>query len=246
MVRVDLVRAIHKIQSYNLFISAGMIVGFDQDDGSIFDEQYAFLQEAQIPIVMLSVLLAVPKTPLYNRLQSAGRLLAPDPTGTDRSHYVGTAGGTNFYPALLTREELQEGQQRLYQRLYAPEAFAARLLGNLSRFRDVRYQPKRLRVSNFVVLGRLVRHCWGKGQAARRFLWSCLWQCVRHSPRLVTQMVLYLGMCVHFCKVHGASLRWDPWQPSRPDRLACPPARQAEAKFPAAASEPDEHQPYGV
>jgi radical SAM superfamily enzyme YgiQ (UPF0313 family) len=240
--RLDLVQAIHKIQSYNLFISAGMIVGFDQDDSSIFDEQYAFLQKAQIPIVMLSVLLAVPKTPLYNRLQAAGRLLAPDPTGTDRSHYVGTAGGTNFYPALLTREELQEGQQRLYQRLYAPEAFATRLLGNLSRFHDVRYQPERLRLSNFLVLGRLVRYYWGKGWAARRFLWGCLWRCLRHSPRLVTQMVLYLGMYVHFCKVHGASFCWDPWQPSRLGRLACPPARQTEAGFPAAAaSEAGEH-----
>ena len=71
--KLDLVAAIHKIQSYNLFISAGMIVGFDNDDASIFDEQYAFLQEAQIPIVMLSVLLAVPRTPLYQRLEAAGR-----------------------------------------------------------------------------------------------------------------------------------------------------------------------------
>jgi hypothetical protein len=30
-----MVEAIHKIQSYNLFISAGMIVGFDNDDASI-------------------------------------------------------------------------------------------------------------------------------------------------------------------------------------------------------------------
>src|SRR5262249_27669669 len=84
--RLALVQAIHKIQSFNLFISAGMIVGFDNDDPSIFDEQYEFLQAAQIPIVMLSVLLAVPKTPLYDRLKAEGRLLAPDPTGTDRSH----------------------------------------------------------------------------------------------------------------------------------------------------------------
>ena len=30
--KLDLVEAVHKIQSYNLFISAGMIVGFDNDD----------------------------------------------------------------------------------------------------------------------------------------------------------------------------------------------------------------------
>src|SRR5439155_9214413 len=72
--KLDLVAAIHKVQSYNLFISAGMIVGFDNDDLDIFQEQYRFLQEAQIPTVMLSVLLAVPQTPLYKRLEAAGRL----------------------------------------------------------------------------------------------------------------------------------------------------------------------------
>ncbi len=129
--RIDLVQAVHKIQSYNLFISAGMIVGFDNDDASIFDEQYEFLQAAQIPIVMLSVLLAVPRTPLHDRLKAAGRLLTPDPTGTDRSHFVGTAGGTNFHPLHMTGEELKRGQEDLYKRLYAPQAFADRLLGNL-------------------------------------------------------------------------------------------------------------------
>jgi radical SAM superfamily enzyme YgiQ (UPF0313 family) len=113
--KLDLVEAVHKIQSYNLFISAGMIVGFDHDDASIFDEQYEFLQQAQIPIVMLSVLLAVPKTPLYNRLKAAGRLLNASPNTSGVARYVGTAGGTNFHPLGMTREELKRGQERLYR-----------------------------------------------------------------------------------------------------------------------------------
>jgi radical SAM superfamily enzyme YgiQ (UPF0313 family) len=212
--RIDLVQAIHKIQAHNLFISAGMIVGFDSDDATIFDEQYEFLQAAQIPIVMLSVLLAVPKTPLYKRLQAAGRLLAPDPTGTDRSHYVGTAGGTNFHPFHMTREELREGQQRLYQRLYSPESFGSRLLGNLSRFRDVRFRPEPPRPQNLAVLGRLMRHYWGKGPSARSFFLGCLVKAGWHSPRLIAQVAVYLGMYLHFSKVHGQVMAWDPWQPS--------------------------------
>ena len=38
--KLDLVKAVHKIQSYNLFVWAGMIVGFDQDDVDIFQEQF--------------------------------------------------------------------------------------------------------------------------------------------------------------------------------------------------------------
>src|SRR5205085_4495447 len=62
--RLDLVEAIHTIQSHNLFVMAGMIVGFDNDDLDIFDEQYEFCQKAQIPIIMNNALIASPKTPL--------------------------------------------------------------------------------------------------------------------------------------------------------------------------------------
>jgi radical SAM superfamily enzyme YgiQ (UPF0313 family) len=63
--KVDLVEAVHLIQSYNLFTWAGMIVGLDHDDSSIFDEQYEFLQEAHIPMAMVNGLFAAPKTPLH-------------------------------------------------------------------------------------------------------------------------------------------------------------------------------------
>lgn len=235
--RIDLVEAVHKIQSHNLFISAGMIVGFDQDDPSIFDEQFEFLQAAQIPLVMLSVLLAVPKTPLYKRLAAAGRLLTPDPTGTDRSHYVGTAGGTNFHPMLMTREELKTGQQKLYQRLYSPEAFGHRLLGNLSRFTDVQYQPERSKLENFATAFRLAKAYWRDGPDARRFFAKCLAKAAKHSPRLIAQMFVYMGMYHHFCRVHGAALDWTPWRspdvPTTPkvDRSADPqPVETATAR----------------
>jgi radical SAM superfamily enzyme YgiQ (UPF0313 family) len=209
--KLDLVEAVHKVQSYNLFISAGMIVGFDNDDLSIFDEQYEFLQKAQIPMVMLSVLLAVPKTPLYERLEKQGRLRKPKSTGTDISRYVGTNGGTNFQPLLMTGEELRAGQQGLYQRLYNPEAFAERLLGNLRRFHDVRFRPEPIKLEGLTIFARLAMHYWRKGPAARRFFWRTLWRTLRHSHRSVHQMVIQLGMYEHFSTVHGDTFSWSPW-----------------------------------
>jgi radical SAM superfamily enzyme YgiQ (UPF0313 family) len=214
--RLDLVEAVHKIQSYNLFISAGMIVGFDNDDPSIFEEQFQFLQKAQIPFAMLSVLLAVPKTPLYQRLEAAGRLIDVDAGGDDRSRFVGTAGGTNFHPLHMTREELKEGQMALYQRLYEPEAFAARLLGNLSRFKDVRFRPEPPNLRGLGVLWQLICHYWKQSSASRKFFWRCLARAFRQSPRLITQTTIYMGMYMHFCKVHGEELSWNPWaQPGK-------------------------------
>jgi Domain of unknown function (DUF4070) len=193
-----MVEAIHKIHSYNMFVSAGMIVGFDQDDASIFDEQFEFLQAAQIPVAMLSVLIAVPRTPLFKRLDAAGRI----PHSDDYTRYVGTGGGTNFEPLQMTRDELRRGQANLYRRLYAPEAFATRLLGNLSRFHDVTYRPEPLQLAKLATLVRLARYYWRQGKAGRRFFFGIIAKTLRHSPRSLRLVVTMLGMYKHFCELH--------------------------------------------
>jgi hypothetical protein len=209
--KLDLVRAVHTIQSYNLFVSAGMIVGFDHDDAGIFQEQYEFLQEAQIPFVLINALEAVPRTPLYNRLKEEGRLLNGHPDAEDAARYRSGVGRTNFRLRHLTGGELKEGLERLFQKLYAPAAFAERLLGNLSRFRDVGFRPEKLQASYPGVFWRLARYYWGKGWAARKLFWGCLWRALRHAPRVAGQMVFYLGMYAHFLEVHRQALSWDPW-----------------------------------
>lgn len=209
--KLDLVDAVHTIQSHNLFVSAGMIAGFDQDDPDIFDEQFDFLQKAQIPIVMSSVLLAVPKTPLWKRLEDDGRLVL----GSGGSGFVGTAGGTNFHPLQMTREQLKEGQGKLYQRLYSPDAFAHRLMGNLARFRNVTYRPEPLQTRSLAILARIAREYSRHGWAGRRFFLGNMWKALRHSHRMVGQIAIYMGMYHHFCKVHGKAMEWNPWRSPR-------------------------------
>jgi hypothetical protein len=198
-----------------------MIVGFDHDDAGIFQEQYEFLQRAQVPVVMLSVLLAIPKTPLHARLEAEGRLLpemtqAPTlPADLDRDehlHWEGTDGRTNFRPLRMTMEELQHGQKKLYQKLYAPEAFQDRLLGNLGRFQKLGSRPEGLcpeLVSSFV---RLAWHNWRQGPRARRFFWKAVGATLRHSPRSLVPVGLQLGMYEHFAQVHADAWSWNPWE----------------------------------
>ena len=54
------------------------------------------LQEAQIPLVLINALEAVPRTPLYNRLKEEGRLLNGHPDADDASRYQTGVGRTNF------------------------------------------------------------------------------------------------------------------------------------------------------
>jgi hypothetical protein len=109
-VREDILTSVHHIQKAGIQVMAGMIVGFDNDDPSIFDEQFRFIQDARIPISMTGMLNALPKTPLYKRLKGEGRLI---------SESVGDQFVfTNIIPKGMSRLELYEGYRRLLSRLY--------------------------------------------------------------------------------------------------------------------------------
>jgi radical SAM superfamily enzyme YgiQ (UPF0313 family) len=108
---------VHAIQNAGLEVFCGMILGFDNDDPSIFDAQREFLREARITTAMVGMLAAIPKTPLYDRLQEEGRL-----DTDDVSEY-----GTNVIPLRMSRQALRDGYVGVLQDLYEPEAYFDRL-----------------------------------------------------------------------------------------------------------------------
>lgn len=112
-----LVERIHRIQRAGMEVWCGMIVGFDHDGPGIFAAQRRFIRESRIMTAMVGMLFALPKTPLYDRLEREGRL---DPS--DDPEF-----GTNVIPARMTREELREGFVGLMRDLYEPDAYFGRL-----------------------------------------------------------------------------------------------------------------------
>ena len=112
-----MIEKIHKIQNAGLDVWCGMILGFDNDDTKIFDAQREFLHAARITHVMIGLLHAIPKTPLYDRLLADGRLDHGDPPEF----------GTNVIPLQMTRESLRDGYVRVLRELYEPENYFERL-----------------------------------------------------------------------------------------------------------------------
>ena len=80
-------------------VMCGMILGFDHDDETIFDAQVKFTSEARVVNVMLGMLSAIPKTPLYDRMVKEGRL----DTASELEF------STNIVPLRLGRERLRDG-----------------------------------------------------------------------------------------------------------------------------------------
>jgi len=200
--KVDLVDAVHTIQSHNMFVMAGMIAGFDNDDAAIFDEQYEFCQKAQIPIIMNNTLNASPRTPLAQRLQAEGRMLDDDWTKDDFSHQV-KPGATNFRPLRMTMDELTHGQKKLIRRLYEPEAFRDRILGNLGRFQRVRFRPQSVNRGEATAFLRLASFFCRQERGARSFFWKALWSTLRRYPRNTMTMVTLLGKYAHILQLNG-------------------------------------------
>jgi hypothetical protein len=97
-----------------------MIVGFDSDDASIFEEQLAFIQKARIPVSMTGMLQALPRTPLYERVEREGRLLRE--SGGDQFAF------SNIQPAAMTRRQLYEGYRWLVESLYGFRNYKRRTL----------------------------------------------------------------------------------------------------------------------
>jgi radical SAM superfamily enzyme YgiQ (UPF0313 family) len=125
--RHDMISSIRHIYSYGIEIYAGFIVGFDNDTTTIFDKQYNFITDSGIQIAMVGLLTALPKTPLYERLQEEGRLIYAD-NSTDN-----TKMGTNFIPKNMTYKEMVDGYRELYKRLVDYRNIAKRIK-NKTRF----------------------------------------------------------------------------------------------------------------
>ena len=156
--REDLVTSVHRIQAAGIQVMAGMIVGFDNDDPSIFEEQFRFIQDARIPISMTGMLNALPKTPLYARLRAAGRLVA-ESVG-DQFVF------TNVVPGGMSRLQLYEGYRQLLSRLYSYRSYRTRAMALIL--------SQGTKLKSHLLAGEL--------SLGFRILWSCA---LRTSPRRV-------------------------------------------------------------
>ena len=157
--RADLVRSVRKIQNFGIQVQAGMIVGFDNDDTTIFEEQLRFVQEARIPVSMTGMLQAMPKTPLHERLARAGRLV--DQSVGDQFVF------SNILPERMSRAELYRGYRDLVAAQYSFRSFRDRTLAFLLERGNVARLKTRIRSDDLWLLLRILRDTVLRGGARR-------------------------------------------------------------------------------
>lgn len=109
--RQNILESIQNIYAHGIEISAGMIIGFDNDTMETFEKQYNFVTASGIQAAMIGLLTAIPKTPLYDRLKKDGRLIL-EASGQDNCKL-----GTNIMPKQMDYDEMVKGYKKLHNRL---------------------------------------------------------------------------------------------------------------------------------
>jgi hopanoid C-2 methylase len=163
--RVPLLDAVRRLNSYGLEVVSGIILGLDTDGPETADQILEFIDASQIPILTINILYALPKTPLWERLAREGRLVE-DPARESNVEFR------------LPYETVLEMWRRCIRTAYAPAAVYARYAyqqrHTIPRRKAVPLDWRRLRPANLRIGARiLLRLFWRLGVRGdyRRVFW---------------------------------------------------------------------------
>jgi radical SAM superfamily enzyme YgiQ (UPF0313 family) len=195
--RRSIPESIHKIYAAGMFVTAGFIVGFDNEKVSISDAMVELIEDSAIPVAMVGLLYALPNTQLTRRLTQEGRL-HPVPNAAPKEDQC--THGLNFDTKRPRREILQDYRDIL-EKVYDPAAYAGRLnrligmLNNASRAHQMKGSDSRRRAGagNMELVQRLV----AKLPEPNRIFWEAFTNCVATNPKSVRYIVLLLSLYMH-------------------------------------------------
>jgi radical SAM superfamily enzyme YgiQ (UPF0313 family) len=189
--REYLLRAVHTIQAQGIEVTAGFIIGLDQD--TAFQPHIDFIHEAGIPRAMTGLLTALKKTNLYNRLEQEGRLLH-ESSGNNVSVEL------NFVPA-LDRQVLIREYKRVLRELYDPSLhqFFARCLTLFAHLKP-RRRLVRIRKTEIRAFIKSMRYQLWSRQQGPTYFWFLVRVLLRY-PHMLANAVRLAIMGYHFEKI---------------------------------------------
>jgi radical SAM superfamily enzyme YgiQ (UPF0313 family) len=195
----NLVSSVKKIQSFGMEVTGGFIVGFDNDETSIFKRQIEFIKESGIIVAMVGLLNAPKNTRLYSRLKREKRLLKNiSGNNTDLS--------LNFVPK-MNRKKLIEGYKEIIKEIYSAKPYYERVKRFLTEYKP----SKKLRFHfglircHFGYSGAFFKSIWFLGliNKERKYYWKLFfWSLFRH-PRILPQAITFMIYGFHFRRTFG-------------------------------------------
>jgi radical SAM superfamily enzyme YgiQ (UPF0313 family) len=184
---LPMLEAIGTLNGYGLEVTSGIILGLDTDTADTEARLKAFIDQSQVPILTMNLLQALPKTPLWDRLEREGRL-------SDES---GRESNVRF---LRPYDEVVSMWRRCIAHAYDPERLFARFAHQI----DATYAHRmvgpvrgKLTINNLrgaLVLAFNVALRVGLLSDYRRPFWRAAWQALRRGQ---IDAVLGMGFVAH-------------------------------------------------
>jgi hopanoid C-2 methylase len=186
--RMPILDSVQRINSYGLEVVSGIILGLDTDTADTADRVITFIAASNIPLLTINILYALPKTPLWRRLEAEGRL-------------VSDAGRESNVDFKLPYETVLEMWRRCITAAYRPEAVYARFAHNIantfSRRKKFPANPRRASWANVHLgLGLLTRLIWRVGIRGdyRRTFWRLAWPALKAGE---IESLIHAGVVSH-------------------------------------------------
>ena len=112
---------INNLRKRGISYSFNLVLGYDTEHENTCALTLAFLRENKVPAVYFNILTPHLGTPLYDRMQSEGRLIDPGDIG----RWPGLI--CYFRPKNCTPAELEEKVKRMYREFYSLKSMVSRL-----------------------------------------------------------------------------------------------------------------------
>jgi hypothetical protein len=195
--RRSIAESVHRIYRAGMFVTAGFIVGFDSEKGSVAAPMVELIEAAAIPMAMVGLLFALPNTQLTRRLAREGRLhVGHDltPTGTGDQ----CTAGVNF-DTKRSRLEILRDLRQIFHAIYDPDAFCGRverlaaMLDCSSRRKELPEGDKRRKLSTI----NMVHELLSRLPEGRERFWKTFTTCMSRNPQSVRAVVTMMAFYLH-------------------------------------------------
>ena len=188
----DLIQSVNKIQAAGIEVTAGFIVGFDNDSPSVFQKQIDFIQQSGIITAMVGLLNAPKKTRLYRRLKNEGRIIS-EWSGSNTDYTF------NFIPK-MNKKELINGYQKIISGIYSCKPFYNRVLHFLKYYEPTVKNKTKVPFTDFKAFLKSIV-VLGIFDYSRKYYWQMFFWSLLNRPKLFPLAIRYSIYGYHFRKI---------------------------------------------
>ncbi len=189
--------SIHKIYKAGIFVTAGFIVGFDSEKGSVADPMIDVIEESAIPMAIIGQLWALPNTQLSRRLAREGRLHS-NAEFMPKGSMDQCASGLNF-ETKRSRLDILRDFRRVLATEYTPEAYFRRVdrLVSLLDCSDRRLEMAKGDVRARIGTVNIVQDILRRMPEHRNIMWRTFTNCMNKNPGALRAVVILMGFYLH-------------------------------------------------